>query len=106
MARCLCGLSVRLLRGRMVLILLAFGFLPIHSLIEDDGSSLIEEKCGSFPNVDVDVTGEVGMYELTEANCGSEVQLDQVNRREAPAVTFKNAVNLSSSVLMQLFNAI
>ena len=91
-----CGLR-DILRGRIMLLLIAFGFLPIYSLIEDDSSSLIEKKCGSLEFQDEDF----GTYELTAANCGREVQLDQVNGREAPAVTFKNAVNLSLSILTQ-----
>lgn len=85
-----CGLR-GILRCRIPLLLLAFGLLPIHSLIEDDSSSLIEKKCGSLEYEDEDF----GTYELTAANCGGEVQLDQVNGREAPAVTFKKAVNLN-----------
>lgn len=81
------------LRGRVLLLLLAVGLSPLFCLEDDDsGSSLTEKQCGSLSFEDVDF----GKHKLS-LNCGSEVQLDLVNRVEAPMVTFKEAVNFAKT---------
>lgn len=88
------GTTCRDLRGRMLLLLLAFGLSPIHSLDDyDDSSSLIEKPCGNLDYEDVDFGGK---YELLDkqSSCGKDVELDKVNAQDPPSVTFTKAVSV------------
>ena len=82
------------LRGRKLLFVLVFCLSPIHSLNYDENPPLIERQCGDLKYVNVDFGGE-SEYKLKSLNCGDEVQLGKVKVKEAPSVTFKDAVSIT-----------